>query len=201
MKSYLMVRLFINLCLFLLLVSNLQAEAKATILRQIPGESPQDVNEKQRRTPTQEKIDSQLLLAVQLKRQGIRANEIDVPYDSSGRVAVDISAQVNDKLLATIRREGGEVVNSYTHFKSVRAYLTLESLEIIASLSEVRFISRAAKAELSIPTAPKEDTGQSKPKSYKVMQPRISPTTPPAIQSRRKKRRRTIKLAANVRTR
>jgi hypothetical protein len=110
--------------------------------------------EKESRTPNQQKIDSQLIMAVKMKfhqevAPGIVTMETDVAYDSDGRAEVDISGEVTDELLATIRGAGGEVVNSYPQFEAVRAYLTLESLEKIAGLSEVRVISRAAKAELS----------------------------------------------------
>ena len=80
---------------------------------------------------------------------GIASMDIDVEYDSEGRDEVDISAEVTDGLLETIRLQGGQIVSSYPQFKAVRAYIPTESLETIASLSEVRFINRAAKAELS----------------------------------------------------
>jgi hypothetical protein len=112
------------------------------------------MREKHSRTPTQQKIDSQLTIATKIQRQEAVAPVIarmatDVDSDGDGRVEVDISAEVTDELLETIRREGGELVNSYPQFKAVRAYLPLDSLEIIAGLNEVRLVSRATKFELS----------------------------------------------------
>jgi hypothetical protein len=110
--------------------------------------------EKQARTPVQDKIDSQLIMAAKIKRHeevapGIAMMATDVVYDTKGRQEVDISGEVTENLLETIRREGGEVVNSYPQFKAVRAYITPESLETIAGLSEVRVVSRASQVELS----------------------------------------------------
>lgn len=158
--------------------------------REIPRQSVQDVTEKRTRTPAQQKIDSQLLMAARLKRQGFATREADVVFDSAGRAAVDISGEVTNNLLATIRREGGEVVNSYPQFKAVRAYLTLESLETIADLSEVRTISRAAKAELSSTKPNKETARQSEQKPLKVKQLSSNTGKLARKHSRRKKRRR-----------
>lgn len=110
--------------------------------------------EKQSRTAVEQKIDSQLIMGAKMQRQeqvapGIASMDIDVQYDSEGRDEVDISAEVTDRLLETIRQQGGQIVSSYPQFKAIRAYVTPESLETIASLSEVRFINRATRAEVS----------------------------------------------------
>jgi hypothetical protein len=114
--------------------------------------NPQQIDEKRTRTPAQQKIDSRLLNAMRLKRQGLAITDSEIVNDSKGRVTVDISGEVTDKLLSTIRSEGGEVVNSYPQFKSVRAYLGLATLETVAALPEVRMISNVAKPELNVTT-------------------------------------------------
>lgn len=65
MKNCLMLSLSVSLLVFLL-VSNLHAQASVTSPREIPGQNPQDVNEKRTRTP--QKIDSQLLKAARLNQ-------------------------------------------------------------------------------------------------------------------------------------
>jgi hypothetical protein len=110
--------------------------------------------EKQSRTAVEQKIDSQLIMGAKMQRQepiapGIASMDIDVESDSEGRDEVDISAEVTDKLSETIRQQGGQIVNTYPQFNAVRAHVTPESLETIASLSEVRFINRAARVEVS----------------------------------------------------
>jgi hypothetical protein len=54
--------------LVFLFVSNLHAQASVIFLREIPGQNPQDVNEKRTRTPAQQRIDSQLLKAARLNQ-------------------------------------------------------------------------------------------------------------------------------------
>lgn len=169
-------------------MSSVETQAGVTRLRAIPGSNSQGPDDKRTRTPAQQKIDSQLLAAARLKRQGLSTSEIT--HDSKGRAAVDISAEVTNKLLATIRREGGEVVNSYPQFKTVRAYLTLESLETIAGLTEVRIISRAAEAEVSGTKPATETAGQSQQKPSMGGQSGTTSRKTHRTKSRRKKRRR-----------
>lgn len=106
--------------------------------------------EKQSRTATQQKIDSQLLLAARRKRNEALAPamaqlQINVALDTDGRAEVDISGRITENLAAVIVREGGEIVNSYPQFNALRARIRPEKLEVIAALDEVRVISRAAQ--------------------------------------------------------
>jgi hypothetical protein len=190
MNKWLML-LSVDLLSFLLM-GNVRAQNGVVTPRNFTAETAQGIDEKRKRTFAQQKIDSQLLNAARLKRKGLPTNEADLATDGIGRVAVEISAEVTDNLLTIIRREGGEVVSSYTQFKTVRAYLTLESLETIAGLSEVRVISRAAKAELSVTNPTKEAPLQSQQTSLKVKQP-TSMGKVPQRQKRRKKRRQYIR--------
>jgi hypothetical protein len=146
--------------------------------------------EKTTRTPAQQKIDSQLLKRARLKRQGLSSTAIDqdqLERDSAGRVAVDISGEVTNILLDAIQREGGSVISSYPQFKALRAYLTLESLDTIAGLAEVRTISPAAKAETS---NVREIQTEKSPSNSTDPKQAVAKTTPPATKKRRKHRRR-----------
>jgi hypothetical protein len=188
MKSCLL--LWLPLSLLALPAGISLAQAIPTSPRIKPHQNPQVVNDKRSRTAAQQKIDSQLLSAARLERQKVASIESDVMYDTAGRAAVDISGEVTDNLLEAIRQEGGEVVNSYPQFKSVRAYLKLSSLETIAGLSEVRIISRAARAELSATKSAQEVRHQSQPKPENVNKSRTSRWKASPNKSRRKKRRR-----------
>lgn len=184
-----MLWLSVGLLVFLTL-SNLHGQASVASPRGMPGQTPPNISEKRTRTAAQQKIDSQLLMVAQLKRQGLATTEDNVAHDSMGRAAVDISAEVTDNLLATICREGGEVVNSYPQFKAVRAYLTLESLETIAALSEVRVISRAAEAELSGANSTIGGPVPLPPKLRKLTQDNTSRPPASTTHKRRRKSRR-----------
>lgn len=176
--------------LFFSPISMVQAQSGVPKVRDFPTQNTEDPGEKRSRSFSQQKIDSQLLQAARLRRQGQAITKIDALQDGAGRVEVDISAEVTDTLLLAIHNEGGQVISSYPQFKSVRAYLTLESLEIIARLSEVRVISRAAKAELSGANSTIGGQVPRSPTSRNLKQGNTSRRPASTTHKRRKKRRR-----------
>ena len=112
------------------------------------------LEEKEARTPAQQKIDSQLLYAIKMRRgekiaTTVRSLSAEVGADDSGRVTVDISAKVDDQLLNDLRGMGVEVSQVFRQNNSLRANASLEELEAIASLSQVRFIQPKQEALLS----------------------------------------------------
>lgn len=107
--------------------------------------------EKSSRTPVQQKIDSQLIYAEKMRRglpiaEGVPAQRIDLDKDEKGRVVVDIDARVSDDLLLSIQTLGGNVVNSFPQFHSVRACLPMENIEKLATRPEVKFVQSAVRA-------------------------------------------------------
>jgi hypothetical protein len=116
-----------------------------------PNNSPQlpDLNkEKASRTPSQRKLDSQLVYALQQSRNqhtgsGATTLQHSVKIGSGGQVRVDIDGKVTPELLKRIRQIGGQVINSFPQFGAVRAEVPLAQLETLASLAEVRFIQPA----------------------------------------------------------
>ncbi|HKE59634.1 MAG TPA: hypothetical protein VKB46_23145 [Pyrinomonadaceae bacterium] len=99
-------------------------------------------------TPEQNKIDSQLLFAIDQMRgdKGAPAEEIKLRKDSKGRVLVDVRASVTKKLLARIKNFGGKVISSSPRDDSVIAFISLDKLEVLAKAKDVRFIMPAAEA-------------------------------------------------------
>ena len=102
-------------------------------------------DEKGSRTPAQKKIDSQLLYATKMERaqpiaSGVSALQVDVGASEQGRVVVDISASVDDKLLQFLARSGAVVLVSTPEYRSVRAEVSLDRLEDIAGSDSVYFI-------------------------------------------------------------
>ena len=111
-------------------------------------------SEKAARTPAQKKIDSNLLAELKMSRgqpvaKGVPRIDTGVAVEPGGMVLVDIKATVTDDLLKQIRGLGGEVVNSFSRFNSVRARVPLARLEEIAGLPGVRFVRRAVMPEFS----------------------------------------------------
>ena len=123
--------------------------------------------EKQERNPVQRKIDSRLLDAWQMvqgkevvpayDRLPVELEATDAPtarpkaYDAreqngAGRVLVDLRADVTPAVLARIEELGGEVVNSVGKYRAIRAWLPLDSMEVLAALDEVQWIRVADRA-------------------------------------------------------
>jgi hypothetical protein len=101
--------------------------------------------EKNTRTPVQDKIDSQLLYASRAHRgiqpvPGVPGTFSAVAADNTGRVVVDIKAQVTDLVLAQIRSAGGTIINSFPALDAIRAVIPIDRVEDLAAIPEVRFI-------------------------------------------------------------
>lgn len=109
------------------------------------------VNEKESRTTAQQKLDSQLLYAIKMHRSeniaaGVSKLEVKVDMDAQEKTVVDIAAMIDDALLETLRAVGGEIINSFPEYHSLRASIPLTQLETIAALPQVRFIQPKQKA-------------------------------------------------------
>jgi uncharacterized repeat protein (TIGR01451 family) len=106
------------------------------------------IEEKESRTPSQMKIDSQLLYSLKQKRgermaPGVESLAMGVREAADGSVLLDIQARVTPEVLGAIRKAGGEVVYSYEQFGAIRARLPMGALEAIAGLDEIKFIGPA----------------------------------------------------------
>jgi hypothetical protein len=102
-------------------------------------------NEKESRTPAQQKIDSQLLYALKMQRSepiaaGVNSLQVNVNQSDAGRVVVDISAQVDDQFLNFLSANGADVLSSSSEYRSLRVDVPLDRLEAIAASNNVRFI-------------------------------------------------------------
>jgi len=107
--------------------------------------------EKEGRTPEQQKIDSQLLYAIyqlrgEAESKGVPIEPIQLEKDVKGRVLVDIRAPVTKKVLAQVKGFGGTVVRSSDRYHSIIAYLPLGKLEALAHSREVKFIAPKAQS-------------------------------------------------------
>jgi hypothetical protein len=106
---------------------------------------------KAKRTPTQQKIDSQLLYADMMRRgvpiaDGVPTQRVDLDNDDQGRVLVDIKAEVTDALLQYIKSIGGNVVNDFPQYQAIRAGVPLANIEDLAARGEVKFVEPAVRA-------------------------------------------------------
>lgn len=107
--------------------------------------------EKDQRTPEQQKIDSQLLYAIYQMRgeaeaKGVPTEPIPLEKDDKGRVLVDVRVPVTKKILARIEKLGGNVISSSDRDHSIIAYLPLGKVEALARFKEVKFIAPKAQS-------------------------------------------------------
>src|SRR5262249_22246612 len=103
------------------------------------------IDEKESRTPAQQKIDSQLLYAMKMRQgqmiaRGIEKLNTEVVTDDDGRTVVDISAFVTGGLLRRLRAAGAYVMYSDARYNVIQALAPLDRLERIASLPGVTFV-------------------------------------------------------------
>jgi hypothetical protein len=109
------------------------------------------VGEKGRRTPAQQKINSQLLYEIyrargEAERQGVPPGPTGVKIDTKGRALVDVRADPTPALQNSIRRSGGVVLSTSVPGHSIIARIPLLKLEKLAADPAVRFIEPAAEA-------------------------------------------------------
>ena len=107
--------------------------------------------EKAKRTPAQNKMDSHLIYgARQRLHQPLALGVTNLPpmlkYEADSRVSVDIDAEVTDAVLAAIAQAGGTVINQVPGFKAIRALLPLDQVEALAGRNDISFIRPAVPA-------------------------------------------------------
>ncbi len=107
--------------------------------------------EKISRTPAQRKLNSQLVYALRQKRLGFVAPGLTrlrpaTLAEQDGRVLADLNATVTSDLIEFIAQSGGLVVHSFPRYGAIRAWVSWESVELLAARSEVRSIRPADKA-------------------------------------------------------
>lgn len=108
------------------------------------------VADKAARTPAEQKIDSNLLYAVQAQAtgsavKGAPSMKSDVAADRSGDVLVDVQATIDTPLLKHLSALGATVVDAERDFGAIRARVPLASVEALATDPSVRSIAPAAR--------------------------------------------------------
>jgi uncharacterized repeat protein (TIGR01451 family) len=142
------------------------------------------LQEKESRTPAQQKIDSHLLQTLKMSRNEVVAEGIDkietgIAPDDKGLVLVDIKATVTRSLLARLRRLGGEIINSFDN--DIRARLPLAELEALASLPQVTFIR---PADLGMTQGAAQPSASSTPAAVSKFTLPDAPRAIPQLQTR-----------------
>ena len=114
--------------------------------------------DKQLRTPAQQKIDSNILYTMRMMRgdaavSGVPVLDTGVELDQRDRFAVDITANVTDALLKKLQAAGATVIYANADFHAIRAVVPAQQIENIAASDDVSFIARRVKAMTHRPRA------------------------------------------------
>jgi len=101
--------------------------------------------EKESRTPTQQKIDSNLLYASRTARgeaavPGLTELQSSVRSAADGTVDVDIIAHVNDGLLNFLEKNNVQIISVMPQYNSIVAKIAVVTVENIAERSDVVFV-------------------------------------------------------------
>jgi hypothetical protein len=102
--------------------------------------------EKDSRTPAQQKIDSNVLYTIRMLQgkpaaAGVSYLYTGVDLDENNNVVVDIVANVTDQLLQQLKSAGAKVLDSKPAYRSIRAIIPPAQMENIAASPDVIFIS------------------------------------------------------------
>ncbi|HEY2725648.1 MAG TPA: S8 family serine peptidase [Parafilimonas sp.] len=108
--------------------------------------------EKNSRSPIEQKIDSRLLQAVrekagQVMAKGVRLEPANVNADNLGNLTVDISTDVSDQLLVKMQALGAKIIFPSAEYHTIRATINLSMIRAIAAYPEVKFIQPAVQSE------------------------------------------------------
>ena len=112
------------------------------------------LQEKMSRTPTERKMDSQLIYQLKMSRgqavaAGVETVATDLPYTDDARVILDVSGEIGDPLLDALRGLGAEIQSVDAARSSVRVAVDLGAIEPIAALASVRFVQPKQEATTS----------------------------------------------------
>jgi Subtilase family/FG-GAP-like repeat len=101
--------------------------------------------EKESRTPAQQKIDSRLLYQIKMSRNeaiasGVQTLDTDLKVDESGFIAVDLTANVNAKLMEKLKEINAVMIASLPQYRSVTARIPIGEIESLAGMDEIIFV-------------------------------------------------------------
>ena len=112
--------------------------------------------EKESRTPAEQRISSRLLYALKRVRgqaiaNGVADLQTGVKVDAEGYVDIDISAKVTPGLMQRLKLINAEILSSFPEYYSVTARIPLSEVESLATLPDVNFIQPKLEAQTSRP--------------------------------------------------
>ncbi len=153
------------------------------------------LKEKASRVGAQQKMDSQLIYELKMRRgemiaEGVRTLETNISYNAQGKVTLDLKARVSDALLNQLKAYGADVVSSVPEYNSLRIRAGMDQIEAITALPAVIYVQ------------PKQDamTSRADRAAQAGSQPAVSHDGAPGFASRAAKVRNLVSAALLNRT-
>lgn len=152
------------------------------------------LQEKEARTPAQQKMDSRLIQAAREHRgqkmvEGVDLLPANVNADEAGTLKVDINGSITDALLEKIRSLGGEIIFPSKEYRSLRARVNLSDVETIAAFPEVSFIQPAV---LSTKVGSKNPKANLSKASVAPLLPKVTTTSNRSLAERKERVKKQI---------
>src|SRR5262245_42747783 len=113
------------------------------------------MKEKETRTGAQQKIGSQLIYALKMRRgasiaEGVQRLETGLPDTDQGIVRLDLKVtEVNDALLNQLIANGAHILEALPEYNSVKIELSIETIGFVAAMPEVLFVEQEPRAMTS----------------------------------------------------
>ncbi|MBM3844732.1 MAG: hypothetical protein FJ405_00405 [Verrucomicrobia bacterium] len=113
------------------------------------------MDERNRRSPTERKLDSKLLFACRLHRGELPApgvarwnrNAVSI---RDNEVLLDLKANPTPALLREIQARGGRILNSFSGHRAVRCWLPIQQVELLAANADVEKVRPAEEATTNV---------------------------------------------------
>jgi hypothetical protein len=103
------------------------------------------IKEKESRSASEQKIDSQLIFERKMKARkaiapGVDRLEVDIPYANDGHAIVDVSARASSDITGALTALGLEIVSVSRDHTRFRVHVPIDRIETIAALPDVIFV-------------------------------------------------------------
>jgi hypothetical protein len=140
-----------GVCPALIVAAMLGGASRMNAAALLPGRQRPVPSEKERRTPAQRKIDSQVLYEIYRAEGSDRQKHVPpgntgVKIDSRGRALVDVRAEVTPNLMKALVLSEATIVSSSREYHSIIAWIPLLRIEQLAKDRTVRSIAPAPEA-------------------------------------------------------
>lgn len=110
--------------------------------------------EKEARSATDRKLDSQLIYELKMRAgaevaPGVQTVEADVPYASDGHAVLDVKANITAALTEGLARLGAEILSTSAAESTVRIHIGIDRVQELATMPDVVFVQPRQDATTS----------------------------------------------------